>query len=94
MKEICDMTYGELEDFVESSSGIKMPPDGASAEKLSEWFVATVRMICTSCIRSRSEAIQYAGRVLSEMSDANRYLKVFQATVGGDDALCADQPKL
>ena len=42
MKDICDMTWDELEDSVQSSTGIKMPPDGASTEELSEWFVATL----------------------------------------------------
>ena len=94
MKEICDMTWDELESCAESATGIKMPPDGASTEELSEWFVAGVLVICTSCFSSHAEAVRYAGKVLSEMKDASRYLKVFHATIGGNDALCADQPKL
>ena len=82
MKSICEMTYGELEDCVESSTGIKMPSDGASTEELSMWFVAAVLMICTSCFSSRSEAIRHAGGVLCELKDASRYLKVFHATIG------------
>ncbi len=82
MKSICEMTHDELEDCVKSSTGIKIPPDDASTEELSTWFVAAVLMLCTSCIRSRSEAIQYAGKMLSEMNDASRHLKVFHATLG------------
>ena len=71
MKDLCDMTWAELESSVKNSTGIPVPSDGAPREELEEWYVAGV-LVIGGKRGGRDRAIQYARDRFDEEPDRDQ----------------------